>query len=125
MTYGDVGINLAYYSNKEEQCGCMVPVNLLADHNVKALIVGGIGMRHLMGFKQIGIDVYHDDQKSKIKPVVEDLLTGHCGHKAYQTLDAVGIKVVNDVMGTVRSAVKEFDYDKATFATDPDVEPYS
>ncbi len=53
------------------------------------------------------------------------LLTGHCGPKAYQTLDAVGIKVVNDVMGTVRSAVKEFDYDKATFATDPDVEPYS
>ena len=39
------------------QGGCMVPVNLLASHNVKALIVGGIGMRPLMGFKQVGINV--------------------------------------------------------------------
>jgi len=58
------------------QGGCMVPVNLLADHNVKALIVGGIGMRPLMGFKQVGIDVFHDDQRPEIKPVVEDLITG-------------------------------------------------
>jgi predicted Fe-Mo cluster-binding NifX family protein len=56
------------------QGGCMVPVNLLASHNVKALIVGGIGMRPLMGFKQVGIDVYHDDQRTEIRPVVEDLI---------------------------------------------------
>ncbi len=59
-----------------EQGGCMVPVNLLSDHNVKALIVGGIGMRPLMGFKQVGIDVYHEDQRAEIKPVVEDLIAG-------------------------------------------------
>ena len=56
------------------QGGCMVPVNLLASHNVKALIVGGIGMRPLMGFKQVGINVYHDDQRTEIRPVVEDLI---------------------------------------------------
>ena len=39
-----------------EQGGCMVPVNLLADNQVNALIVGGIGMRPLMGFRQVGID---------------------------------------------------------------------
>jgi predicted Fe-Mo cluster-binding NifX family protein len=58
------------------QGGCMVPVNLLAENNVNALIVGGIGMRPLMGFKQAGIDVYHDDTRSEIKPVVEDLIAG-------------------------------------------------
>ena len=64
-------------ANKEHvQGGCMVPVNLLASHKVNALIVGGIGMRPLMGFKQAGIDVYHDSERPEIKPVVEDLIAG-------------------------------------------------
>ena len=54
----------------------MVPVNLLAQHKVNALIVGGIGMRPLMGFKQAGIDVYHDSTRQEIRPVVEDLYRG-------------------------------------------------
>ena len=58
------------------QGGCMVPVNLLAGHKVNALIVGGIGMRPLMGFKQAGIDVYHDEERAEIGPVVEDLIAG-------------------------------------------------
>lgn len=58
------------------QGGCMVPVNLLASHNVRALVVGGIGMRPLMGFKQAGIEVYHDSQRAEIRPVVEDLIAG-------------------------------------------------
>jgi predicted Fe-Mo cluster-binding NifX family protein len=58
------------------QGGCMVPVNLLASNNVNALVVGGIGMRPLMGFKQVGIDVYHDAERVEIRPVVEDLIAG-------------------------------------------------
>lgn len=58
------------------QGGCMVPVNLLAQHGVNALIVGGIGMRPLMGFRQAGIDVYHDETRPDIRPVVEDLIAG-------------------------------------------------
>jgi predicted Fe-Mo cluster-binding NifX family protein len=58
------------------QGGCMVPVNLLAGHKVNALIVGGIGMRPLMGFRQVGIDVYHDAVRLEIRPVVEDLIAG-------------------------------------------------
>ena len=58
------------------QGGCMVPVNLLADNKVNALIVGGIGMRPLMGFRQAGIDVYHDATRPEIRPVVEDLIAG-------------------------------------------------
>jgi len=58
------------------QGGCMVPVNLLADNNVNALIVGGIGMRPLMGFRNAGIDVYYDAQRAEIQPVVDDLIAG-------------------------------------------------
>ena len=58
------------------QGGCMVPVNLLADNKVNALIVGGIGMRPLFGFRQAGIDVYHDTDRAEIRPVVEDLIAG-------------------------------------------------
>jgi len=69
--------NVSTIANKEHvQGGCMVPVNLLAEHKVNALIVGGIGMRPLMGFRQVGIDVYHDSERVDIRPVVEDMLAG-------------------------------------------------
>ncbi|MBW1894771.1 MAG: NifB/NifX family molybdenum-iron cluster-binding protein [Deltaproteobacteria bacterium] len=58
------------------QGGCMVPVNFLAGHNVNCLIVGGIGMRPLMGFKEVGIDVYYDGERAEIQPVVEDMIAG-------------------------------------------------
>jgi len=44
---------------------------------VNALVVGGIGMRPLMGFRQVGIDVYYDVERPQIRPVVEDLLAGN------------------------------------------------
>jgi len=63
--------------NKEHmQGGCMVPVNLLAEHNVNILVVGGIGMRPLQGFRQVGIDVYYDGEHPDIRPVVENLIAG-------------------------------------------------
>ncbi len=69
--------NVSTIQNEEHvQGGCMVPVNLLAGHKVNALVVGGIGMSPLMGFKQVGIDVYHDAERAEIKPVVEDLIAG-------------------------------------------------
>jgi predicted Fe-Mo cluster-binding NifX family protein len=62
-------------ANKEHvQGGCMVPVNLLAENKVQRLIVGGIGMRPLQGFNQVGIDVYYDGERREIRPVVEDLI---------------------------------------------------
>ena len=63
-------------NNGHVQGGCMVPVNLLAEHKVNVLIVGGIGMRPLMGFRQVGISVYHDTEREAIKPVVEDMIAG-------------------------------------------------
>jgi predicted Fe-Mo cluster-binding NifX family protein len=64
-------------ANKEHvQGGCMVPVQLLAEHKVQQLVVGGIGMRPLMGFKQVGIDVYYDGERQEIRPVVLDMIAG-------------------------------------------------
>ncbi len=63
-------------NGEHAQGGCMVPVNLLAGHNVNALIVGGIGMRPLMGFRQVGVDVFYDATRPQIRPVVEDLIAG-------------------------------------------------
>ncbi len=64
--------------NREHvQGGCMVPVQLLAENKVNALVVGGIGLRPLMGFKQVNIDVYYEVERGEIKPVVEDLIAGN------------------------------------------------
>ena len=69
--------NVSTIQNQEHvQGGCMVPVNLLAKNSVNALIVSGIGMRPLMGFNQVGIDVYYETERQEIKPVVEDLISG-------------------------------------------------
>ena len=41
-----------------QQGGCMAPVKYLADNGTQALIAGGMGLRPLMGFNQVGINVY-------------------------------------------------------------------
>ena len=41
-----------------QQGGCLAPVQYLAEHGVNALLAGGMGMRPLMGFNQMGIQVY-------------------------------------------------------------------
>ena len=38
----------------------------------------------------------------------EVLLTGYCGPNAFKTVNAAGLKVVNDVSGTVEEAVQTF-----------------
>jgi predicted Fe-Mo cluster-binding NifX family protein len=59
-----------------EHGGCMAPVNHLAGNGVKALIAGGMGMRPLMGFKQLGIDVYHGGDCEKVVHAVDAFLAG-------------------------------------------------
>lgn len=56
--------------------GCMAPVNLLAGNNVNAIAVGGIGMRPLIGFRSVGIDVLlgHGD---KVEDTVSAYLEGN------------------------------------------------
>ena len=52
----------------------------------------------------------------------EALLTGHCGPKAHQVLSAAGIKVYNNISGTVNDAVESFLSGQLTAAHGPDVE---
>lgn len=62
-------------SNEEHgHGGCMVPVNLLAHNNVHAIIVAGIGRRPLVGFGEVGIDVYIDKVNLNVNKVVEELI---------------------------------------------------
>ena len=42
----------------------MVPVTILKDANVQAIVVGGMGARPMQGFSQVGITVYFADIKS-------------------------------------------------------------
>lgn len=52
----------------------------------------------------------------------EALLTGFCGPNAFKTLQAAGVRVANDVTGTVRQAVEAFTGGKLAFADQANVE---
>lgn len=52
----------------------------------------------------------------------EVLLTGFCGPNAFKTLNAAGVKVANDVTGTVREAVNAFNEGKISFTDTANVE---
>ncbi|MBF0103518.1 MAG: NifB/NifX family molybdenum-iron cluster-binding protein [Desulfobacterales bacterium] len=52
----------------------------------------------------------------------EVLLTGYCGPNAFTTLKAAKIKIVNDVAGTIREAVKNFNDGKYVYAESANAE---
>jgi predicted Fe-Mo cluster-binding NifX family protein len=56
------------------QGGCMAPVNYLAQQGVNTLIAGGMGFRPLMGFHQVGIDVYHSGGNNTVKEALSAIL---------------------------------------------------
>ncbi|MDD5641768.1 MAG: NifB/NifX family molybdenum-iron cluster-binding protein, partial [Syntrophales bacterium] len=59
-----------------QQGGCMAPVNHLAQNGVQVLIAGGMGLRPLMGFNQVGIDVLYGGGAQTVAEAVEALLQG-------------------------------------------------
>lgn len=59
-----------------EQGGCMAPVQYLAQNRVQKLIAGGMGMRPLMGFNQVGIEVYYGGQLPTVESAVQALING-------------------------------------------------
>ena len=54
----------------------------------------------------------------------EVLLTGYCGPKAFQTLEAAGVKVVNDTGGTVQGALDDFKNGKLVYAHQANAEAH-
>ena len=63
-------------------------------------------------FKGAGIQaaVMISDRGAKV------LLTGYCGPNAFKPLNAAGVKVANDVTGTVRDAVIAYNEGNVSFA---------
>lgn len=59
-----------------QQGGCMAPVNYLAQNGVKKLIAGGMGMRPLMGFEQVGIDVFHGGGSATVGEAINAMVAG-------------------------------------------------
>ncbi len=52
----------------------------------------------------------------------EVLLTGYCGPNAFKTVQAAGMKVVNDVSGTVEEAVLTFKNGEVVYSDGANVE---
>ena len=71
-----------------EEGGCMRPVLMLAEQNVDAIVVDGIGGRPLMGFNQVGIAVLAGtgaDVQTAVTAYIEGILPvvgleGACQH---------------------------------------------
>lgn len=59
-----------------QQGGCMGPVNHLAQNGVRILIAGGMGMRPLMGFQQVGINVFYGGGVETVGQALDAFLSG-------------------------------------------------
>jgi len=60
-----------------QQGGCMAPVRYLAENGARKLIAGGMGLRPLMGFNQVGIEVYFGGSAPTVGHAVKDFLAGN------------------------------------------------
>jgi len=63
-------------NDPHEQGGCMAPVNFLAQNGAKILVAGGMGMRPLMGFNSVGIEVFHNNGLNQVGQAVAALAEG-------------------------------------------------
>lgn len=61
---------------EHEHGGCMAPVMLLKQQGVDAMVAGGMGMRPLSGFQQVGIIVYFKENASTVREGVQLVLDG-------------------------------------------------
>lgn len=59
-----------------QQGGCMAPVQYLANNGVTQMIAGGMGLRPLMGFNQMGISVYFGGDAQTVGEAVQAMLAG-------------------------------------------------
>lgn len=59
-----------------QQGGCMAPVQYLAGKGVQQLIAGGMGLRPLMGFNQVGIQVLHGGDARTVGEAVQAAIEG-------------------------------------------------
>lgn len=53
---------------------------------------------------------------------VEVLLTGYCGPNAFRTLEAAGVRVASDTLGTVAEAIAAFLNGEVSYSESPNAE---
>ncbi|MBI9089452.1 MAG: NifB/NifX family molybdenum-iron cluster-binding protein [Desulfobacterium sp.] len=53
---------------------------------------------------------------------VEAVITGNCGPKAFNVLEAAGVKVITGISGTVKDAVEKLNTGSLAYAGGPNVE---
>ncbi len=58
--------------------GCMAPVTLLKEHGVEALVAGGMGMRPLASFQDVGIKVFSKEDATTVAEAVARFDAGGC-----------------------------------------------
>jgi len=75
---GRVGDVTVLPNEGHEHGGCMAPVMLLKQHEVEALVAGGMGMRPLAGFQQVGIKVYHTGNAGTVGEAIELMAANRC-----------------------------------------------
>ncbi len=75
---GAVGEVEVLANSAHQQGGCMAPVMLLKEQGVDVLLAGGMGMRPLAGFQQVGIAVHFTENARSVREVVELFLAGGC-----------------------------------------------
>jgi predicted Fe-Mo cluster-binding NifX family protein len=63
-------------NTEHAQGGCLAPVALLASSRVDSLIVAGIGMRPLAGFKDAAIRVFIEQVTPRVGTVIDMLIAG-------------------------------------------------
>ena len=74
---GDAIVSVTTLENvPHQQGGCLAPVQHLASHNVTKLLAGGMGMRPLMAFQQVGVEVYYAGQQPTVGSAVKAFLEG-------------------------------------------------
>ncbi len=75
---GQVGEVSLLPNSSHEEGGCMAPVHALKARDVDVLVAGGMGMRPLSGFQQVGISVHFKENATAVGEAVELYLAGQC-----------------------------------------------
>lgn len=76
LSQGKVGTVNVVPNQGHAQGGCMAPVMMLERLGADAMVAGGMGMRPLAGFQQVGIQVYHDADADTVAQAVKRLVAG-------------------------------------------------
>ena len=60
-----------------EQGGCMAPVMLIKNAGADTMVAGGMGMRPLAGFQQVGIEVFFSEEAKTVGEVIQLVIDGN------------------------------------------------